>query len=161
MRTVRLIGYWRSNDEPFWPDPFDFIDDDWDDQERQLVASYLDAAANTPWSYMGMSWCRICRSDPAYRRPEDRGEEREVCVNGLVLRGFAVGPAESNGAGEFSDGVYVWPEGLSHYVREHSVRLPEMVVRHIRGASRGTPMNVESMTMDDIDQQYWKSVQPD
>lgn len=30
-----------------------------------------------------------------------------------------------NGAAEFTDGVYLWPEGLAHYVRDHAVRLPD------------------------------------
>jgi hypothetical protein len=36
-----------------------------------------------------------------------------------------------NGATELSDGVYVWPKGLSHYVREHKVRLPNEFVQHV------------------------------
>lgn len=35
-----------------------------------------------------------------------------------------------NGAGEFTDGSYVWPEGLLHYVAEHNVRLPDEFVTH-------------------------------
>ncbi len=31
---------------------------------------------------------------------------------------------------EFTDGVFQWPEGLAHYVLEHSVRLPAEVVQH-------------------------------
>ena len=31
-----------------------------------------------------------------------------------------------------SDGLWVWRGDLSHYVREHSVRLPDAMVRHIR-----------------------------
>ena len=37
-----------------------------------------------------------------------------------------------NGSAEFTDGVYLWPEGLAHYVREHSVKPPEEVINHIR-----------------------------
>ena len=36
-----------------------------------------------------------------------------------------------NGSADLSDGTYVWPEGLSHYVREHKVRLPDEFVQHI------------------------------
>lgn len=36
-----------------------------------------------------------------------------------------------NGSVEYTDGMYVWPEGLAHYVREHSVRLPTDVEAHI------------------------------
>jgi hypothetical protein len=34
------------------------------------------------------------------------------------------------GSCDFTDGVWVWPEGLSHYLRIHSVRLPEEFIRH-------------------------------
>jgi hypothetical protein len=32
---------------------------------------------------------------------------------------------------ELTDGVYVWPEGLAHYVVEHLVRLPAEFVEHV------------------------------
>lgn len=35
-----------------------------------------------------------------------------------------------NGALEYTDGVYQWPEGLAHYVADHSVRLPTEIVAH-------------------------------
>ena len=34
------------------------------------------------------------------------------------------------GSCDFTDGHWVWPEGLSHYLRVHSVRLPEEFVQH-------------------------------
>lgn len=37
-----------------------------------------------------------------------------------------------NGAIEYTDGTYVWPEGLAHYIHEHAVRLPDELVRHAR-----------------------------
>lgn len=37
----------------------------------------------------------------------------------------------ANGFEEFTDGVYLWPEGLAHYVLDHAVRLPEEVVQHM------------------------------
>src|SRR5687768_18516628 len=40
-----------------------------------------------------------------------------------------------NGSAEFTDGVYLWPEGLAHYVREHSVKLPDEVLVHVRRRS--------------------------
>ena len=37
-----------------------------------------------------------------------------------------------NGAVEYTDGTYVWPEGLAHYIYDHAVRLPEELVSHAR-----------------------------
>ncbi len=49
------------------------------------------------------------------------------------------------GSLELSDGTYVWPEGLVHYVEAHSVRLPAEVVEHIQRARR----ELEDAEMDD------------
>jgi hypothetical protein len=38
---------------------------------------------------------------------------------------------ELNGSTEFSDGVYIWPQGLVHYVDSHAVRLPKQFVAHV------------------------------
>ena len=37
---------------------------------------------------------------------------------------------QQNGALELSDGVWLWPDGLAHYVDDHSVRLPVEFVDH-------------------------------
>lgn len=39
---------------------------------------------------------------------------------------------ERNGACEFTDGTWAWPEGLAHYVERHSVMLPEEFVETMR-----------------------------
>jgi hypothetical protein len=46
---------------------------------------------------------------------------------GLVTCAFAgLSPCRfcgtGNGSAELTDGVYLWPEGLPHYIREHGVR---------------------------------------
>jgi hypothetical protein len=35
-----------------------------------------------------------------------------------------------NGSEELTDGTFLWPEGLAHYVEDHGVRLPEEFVQH-------------------------------
>lgn len=41
------------------------------------------------------------------------------------------------GSSELTDGKWVWPEGLSHYVRDHDVMLPDRFVSHVlKGGSR-------------------------
>lgn len=37
---------------------------------------------------------------------------------------------QQNGASELTDGTYLWPEGLAHYVADHGVRLPDEFVHH-------------------------------
>lgn len=36
-----------------------------------------------------------------------------------------------NGWRDYSDGHYIWPEGLTHYVVDHAVRLPAEFVAHV------------------------------
>jgi hypothetical protein len=38
-----------------------------------------------------------------------------------------------NGSTDKSDGIYVWPAGLSHYVREHNVKPPKEFINHAFG----------------------------
>jgi hypothetical protein len=97
-RYLILIGYWLDKDEPGWPDVRAFVDETWDERERNAVADYLDSGL-IAWFQAGFSVCRFC--------------------------------ALMNGSAERTDGVYVWPEGLAHYVRDHGVRLPRSIIEHI------------------------------
>ncbi len=107
--TVRLIGYWRSDCEPHWPDSRSFVDASWDESERDVVAGYLETGGFVPWGQCGFSECRFCGA--------------------------------LNGSEERCDGVYIWPEGLPHYIREHNLRLPAEVVEHILSAAHSSDQN--------------------
>ena len=37
-----------------------------------------------------------------------------------------------NGGTELTDGFWYWPEGLTHYVEDHDVRLPEEFISYMR-----------------------------
>ena len=91
MEALRVIGYWRNEHHPEYPDPHDLMDEQWDAESRDTVATYLEGGYMS-WGMAGLSPCRIC-GDP-------------------------------NGSAEYADGAFTWPEGLAHYVRQHSVRLP-------------------------------------
>ena len=84
-------------------------------------------------------------SHPEYPHPTswidenwDEDERHQVggyFANGTLLRTF-MGLSLcricgiNNGALEYTDGVYVWPEGLAHYIYDHAVRLPQLLVDH-------------------------------
>ena len=36
-----------------------------------------------------------------------------------------------NGSTSLTDGTYIWPQGLSHYLREHKVRLSQEFISHV------------------------------
>ena len=73
---------------------------------RKALADYLDSGIRSKYTeYLGFSWCRF----------------------------FCGIPENLMGHSDLSDGTWVWPEGLSHYVREHNVLLPEDFVEHALG----------------------------
>ncbi|GAA2788193.1 hypothetical protein RMN57_36955 [Kitasatospora sp. CM 4170] len=41
-----------------------------------------------------------------------------------------------NGSRDLTDGYYLWPEGLAHYVLDHGVRLPAEFIDHIEQRSQ-------------------------
>lgn len=97
MAERRLIGYWRNQDHPDYPDPRDLVDESWDEDQRHAMWFYL-CGGTMAVAFMGLSPCRMC--------------------------------GKQNGALEYTDGTYQWPEGPAHYVAEHAVRLPLDLVEH-------------------------------
>jgi hypothetical protein len=95
--VLTVIGLWSDRAEPYWPDPKDFVDEQWNEIERAEVVRALRSGRQVR-QFRGESTCRMC--------------------------------GQLNGASEVTDGTYLWPDGLAHYVSEHSVRLPEQVEAH-------------------------------
>ena len=64
---------------------------------------------------------------------------------------------DSNGSQDLSDGKYMWPEGLAHYVECHNLRLPEAFEAHI--ASDWEPIDTEHLWMGELEVkgEWWKS----
>ena len=120
-----LIGYWEGKSDPGWPRAIDFVDEYWDQTERDVVASYLEQGY-IPWVQAGISPCRVCE--------------------------------KPNGSAERTDGVYLWPDGLAHYVREHGVRPPVSVIRHIVSAG-ATPHSghIGKMHPGQVDRAWWRT----
>lgn len=68
--------------------------------------------------------------------PDIRDEVADYLRRGFVVRAYAGYSlcrvcGRNNGSLELSDGAFVWPEGLPHYIAEHQVRLPESFVAHV------------------------------
>lgn len=59
-KKLILIGYWDGDmTRPGWPSIHDFVDPNWDADERQLVAEYLQTGL-VARAYAGYSRCRFC-----------------------------------------------------------------------------------------------------
>ncbi len=59
---------------------------------------------------------------------------------------------EHVGAAELTDGIYIWPEGLAHYIAKHDVRLPQEVVNTMLSTKRMSPVKYET----EIDWTWWQ-----
>lgn len=57
---------------------------------------------------------------------------------------------EPNGSTELTDGTYLWPGGLAHYVDQHGVRLPVEFVGHVEDV-------VRSFDDAEVDDDWWKA----
>lgn len=87
---------------------------------------------------------------------EEREAVTEYLSRGFVARAYL---GQSNcricgvtvGSRELSDGVYLWPEGLAHYVEAHAVRLPDSVLEHIEQRTA----ELEDAQVDDA---WWRSL---
>jgi hypothetical protein len=85
-------------------------------------------------------------------------DERDM-VEDYLRRGFVVRACmgyspcricgRANGSLELSDGTYVWPEGLAHYVSDHAVRLPEPFVSHVQAM-------IETLEASGRDESWWR-----
>ena len=116
---LRPIGWWiESLEDEELPAPQEFIGQQSADVTEAL-ALYL-ANGLRLVQYRGRSWCR-----------------------------FVCGIEHSKmGSWDLTDGVWVWPEGLVHYVEAHRVLLPEEFVDHV--LSGYAPRKPEADGCDDL-----------
>lgn len=125
---LTMIGYWQSVYETDYPDPAWFTDANWDPNIRQQVIQHLQQGRRMPYTYMGQAFCRFHCDGPHAGRL---------------------------GSMEFTDGRYVWPEGLAHYLEAHHLRLPAEVVDHML---QDTEDLYEPLPHSyEIDYEWWKT----
>jgi hypothetical protein len=85
-----------------FPSPVDLVNPAWHSEDRHRLVAYLEAGRELIY-WHGCSSCR-----------------------------FRCGiPDSQMGCRELTDGTWAWPEGLSHYVAEHYVMLPEEFAAHV------------------------------
>jgi hypothetical protein len=125
-RIRNHIGYWICSlkDEEFCA-PQEVVGNLPPDVRRKL-ADYLDAGGDDfLQSQMGYSWCRF----------------------------FCGATGKQMGSRELTDGLWIWPEGLSHYVRAHDIILPEQFVAHALAQER--PPTLPSDPLSDFGAISW------
>lgn len=117
------FGYWRdgSGPEPTnVPLLTEIIDTGWQIDDRAQIVAYLEACPCAQSAGRPLQPCSLCGEDP-------------------------IDPSLAQ-----TDGVWIWPGRLPHMVIQHSVRLPDRMVEHIRlrayvppGRENGTGLNLD------------------
>ncbi len=135
LRTFTVIGYWQSDREPGLPHPKNFIKDQISAEDRKLLVEYLDRG-KVLMQCLGYSFCRFNCGTPDYEM----------------------------GTANLTDGKYVWPEKLSHYISKHDVWLPEPFIHHTRDNQNYNPGEIEFKKEDFdvknlLNYEWWKSFQ--
>lgn len=109
---LTAIGYWiQGVDHSTYPPPQELVCD-YDPPIREAVARYLKNGIRIR-AYGGWSSCRF----------------------------YCGIESEKMGDSDCSDGVWMWPQGLYHYVENHSVRLPdEFIADAVSGRAPRGPL---------------------
>ncbi|HYG77599.1 MAG TPA: hypothetical protein VEK08_21515 [Planctomycetota bacterium] len=108
------------------PHPGMFIKPGWECERRALILNYLRNGAEC-CSYLGFAYCR-----------------EECGVADSVL-----------GSSELTDGTYVWPQGLAHYVEAHELALPEYFVEHMARHVFVPRQKFNACDVDSYDYEPW------
>ena len=122
---LQAIGFWRGPDDRSLIHPKRLIDPEWQTDRRTQIVAYL-RSASYGCSYLGYSWCR-----------------------------FKCGIADDEmGTSDLTDGVWCWPDGLAHYVEQHSIKLPAEFVAHAESNAWIAPPQEESELNYDLT--FWR-----
>lgn len=93
----------------------------------QTIRSVINGGLPWPGDFVNPNWdARERRAVVAYLSNDG--------FRGVVYKGSSecrLCDKWNNGSADFSDGVYLWPEGYAHYVEAHCVRPPQEMVAHI------------------------------
>lgn len=119
MKPLKLIGYWMSDlRDTQLPLPQELIGE-LSSSVRDAVCAYLKRGELFK-TYRGLSWCRFqCGID-----------DREM------------------GCREFTDGEWVWTEGLVHYVQNHGVILPDEFIASATSGKTPQKPSTENVALD-------------
>lgn len=125
------IGYWKSEHEPDLPAPQDHIDLSIPAAQREAMIQYLDNGL-AYIRFLGISFCRF-----------------GCCYPGTDM-----------GSADLTDGTYVWPEGLSHYIKGHGVWLPLDFVEHTISNAGSDKTSIDLKKLGHRDLTWWTSISP-
>lgn len=129
MHTLKMVGYWpvtALSETSRYPDPTALVCPRWREQDRAKIAAYLRAGViHNQWR--GHSYCRFKCGVP-------HAEMGSRCL---------------------TDGDWVWPEGLAHYIEQHQVRLPDEFAATMEQNGWTIPEDAEKWASRHADDSFW------
>ena len=124
---LKAIGYWKNEGATNLPSPDIFVGVYTNSELKSKIINYLNKG-NTYVSWRGLSNCRFS------------------CGTDSSKMGFRC----------FTDNIWVWPEGLSHYIDKHNVILPNEFIEHMAENSWTIPnINVEYTGREMYSYEFW------
>ena len=115
---IKRVGYWWTEEGSDLPHPKNFVDLSWDEDEKRRVLDYISHCYQPPYAFAGYSWCRMgCEGVPS-----DIGTQ------------------------DLTDGTYVFPEGLVHYIKSHNLKPEQDFISHIKANNFTVPELTELKT---------------
>jgi hypothetical protein len=143
MRKLRALGYWREPQYEWRADTREHVCIGW--------APGWTATPQAIISALGPS--NYDATVPAYLR---NGELFET-YRGLSHCRFECGVSNREmGFREYADGIWVWPEGLVHYIGKHQLPLPPEFLETVSGDS-GQPPRAPMSPDTPIDREFWET----
>ncbi len=115
MTCLRAIGYWRERGR-------ELTDDAWRADPKVILAAI---GPSSPAPFL-LSYLR-------------EGHEFEVWRGWSWCRLECDAPGEVMGHSDLTDGKWIWPQGLVHYIEAHALALPDEFVADARRCGGKVP----------------------
>ena len=126
---LKLIGYWQE-DKTAWMHPSKYVNPNWKVEDKSQIIQYLNKGVPL-FAFLGVSHCRF-----------------DCGIDDVAM-----------GHRELTDGEWIWPEGLAHYVEYHSVKLPDQFIITIKANTFHVPNDLDTEALFEVPKSYefWKS----
>lgn len=122
---LKALGYWRDTRHG--------------EEYRVPVLCPVGEVADLDWNHLTVEQVLLPHPQILVGPPGSAGDPQQVAEylrqgrrfsssEGFSYCRFGCGN-DCNGCMDLTDGEWVWPEGLAHYVEQHAVRLPDAFVR--------------------------------
>ena len=139
-KRLKAVGDWQSDsNRPYYPHPKYLVEQGWRKSDRNQIIAYLKAGHLCGCWHRRYTSCNFgCFSSDRFEKLnqiEQRKLQREMLNMGSHYL--------------LSDGEWIWPEGLAHYIEKHNICLPDEFILTMQKNSWSIPQNIDF-------QHYWQ-----